>query len=176
MKRTNIYYIDPAGSDSNDGSRPTQAWASLTPVRTRLAANAAGGDAFLFKRNSIIRDHLGIDLVRPNCYFGAYGAISTNVLDDAPQISHFTVRWASGGTRWTLAAGNRYTSAVAVGASGSSENPSSASTVGFVRVASDPFLPLTACISSAECEATPWSFMWPAERFTSTLMESTPTV
>ncbi len=160
MKRTNIYYIDPAGSDSNDGSRPTQAWASLTPVRTRLAANAAGGDAFLFKRNSIIRDTAGIDLIRPNCYFGAYGAISTNVLDDAPQISHFTVRWLSGGGSWTrVGVTNRWTASVP--ASGVN-NPSGATTIGFLRVASEPFLPLTAVASTTECESTPWSFFVPA--------------
>lgn len=153
FKRSATYYIDSAsGSDANNGLSPTTAWASLTPVRTRLAANTSGGDAFLFKRGTTLRDATGIDLSVPNNMFGAYGPLSAGSIDK-PILSHFTIRWLAG-SKWTLAAGNRYTTTVSIADS----NPSSATTIGFLRVAEDPLNPLRCQNTQGNCEAESFSF------------------
>lgn len=162
-RRTQVYYIDPGAADNSQGTAALP-WNNLGRVRQWLTDNPSGDARFLFRRGTILRDTIGLVLTRPNLYFGAYGRPVVGNTTDKPIISHFTVRWASGGSRWTQQGGTaRWTSSVAVGASGSSANPnlaggSPATTVGFVRIADDPFAALIAVGSTAAVESTPGSF------------------
>ena len=164
-RRTTVRYVDPSlTTGANDGTtpanawRPTSGWTATLPmdsVRTFLAGSS-GDCRILFRRGTTTWDTVGIDLTKPDVYFGSYGLHpSDGLTPDKPIISHFTIRWGSGGDRFTLASGDRYTTTVAK-ASFNLGNLTAG--IAMVRVVDDPLNPLTAVASSTECETTPFSF------------------
>jgi hypothetical protein len=145
FKRATTFYVDPvSGNDSNNGTSSATPWKSLANVRTQLAANCTN-TAFLFKRGTITRDYTGLSVASSGNYFGAYGP---QVAAGKPQISTFTINLA--GVTWTNAAGNRWTCSLpATGVN----NPSGATSVGWIRFADSPFVNITYCDSTAKVEA-----------------------
>jgi hypothetical protein len=153
FRRTTRYYIDPVGgNDGNAGTTPALAWASMTPVRTRIAA---GDDnvAFLFKRGTQILDHAGTLINNGNngLYFGSYGPAQAA----KPIISNFTIRLAAASITWTDAGSGRWTATIP----GSGvNNPSGATAWGWIREQANPFNPYTYVDSTGKVESTTYSF------------------
>ena len=97
------YYVSYKGSDSNSGTSPDKAWATLAKLNqsnTKLKA----GDAVLFERGGIYRTPSGITLISGVSY-GAYGS------GDKPCVygsvkNYATANWESlGDNLWRLNAG-----------------------------------------------------------------------
>jgi hypothetical protein len=153
FKRGAVYYISASGNDSNNGTSPATPWQTYAKVRQHLIDNPSGNASYLFRRGDIFRSHLGIQLTQPRVHFGAYGPIPSSG-SVRPIINHFVVRWLAGTAKWTLAAGNRWTTTVSI----ANQNPSSATTIGFLRLADDPLNPLMCQNTQANCEADDFSF------------------
>lgn len=102
IERATTYYFDSvSGNDSNDGLTTS------TPKQTVTAINALAGSnvALKLKCGSVWRTTTQIDIKG--------GSISAYGSGDAPYISGFTTTIASGGSAWTVATGDRYTTTVA---------------------------------------------------------------
>ncbi|NBT59818.1 hypothetical protein EBT16_13650, partial [bacterium] len=144
------------GNDSNNGTSPSTPWQTYAKVISHIGANSGGNYSILFRRGDTFRSATGITLTAPNVHFGAYGPLTTNsVLVQRPIISHFTVRWIAGGGSWSLVSGNTYSASVP--ASGTN-NPSGATSIGFLRLDYDPLNPLRAQDNASNCGLDPWSF------------------
>ncbi|MEM9754320.1 MAG: hypothetical protein AAF916_13185, partial [Planctomycetota bacterium] len=88
------YYVDPAGSDSNDGLSPGAAFATYEKGVTTLAAS--GGDAqVLLKRGSVFREFY--EQTIQNCPRIRIGAYDTGT---KPQVTAFTQEYV-GATGWS---------------------------------------------------------------------------
>ena len=108
--RATTYYVDPSGSDSNDGLAEGNAFASLTKVHDVLTASS-GDVRFLFKRGGVFRDRgkefvweagdgghdAAIYVTKDNVTFGMYGT------GDAPRFICSDDQVATGAT-WTESA------------------------------------------------------------------------
>lgn len=97
IERATTYYFDAtSGSDSNDGLTTS------TPKQSISAMNSltAEGVAIKLKAGEIWRTTTGLSIE---------GSISAYGTGASPVISAFTQTIASGGSSWTLASGNRYT-------------------------------------------------------------------
>ena len=154
FKRPTIYYVAANGNDSNNGTSPSTPWQTYAKVISHIGANSDGNYSILFRRGDTFRSATGLSLTAPNVHFGAYGPLPTSGID-APIISHFTVQWASGGTRWSLVSGNVWQASVTAG---TTTNPSGATSVGFIRVAEDPLSPLIAQPGAAQVGLNDLSF------------------
>lgn len=142
FKRTTTYYVDPVGgNDGSNGTSSATAWKSLTPVRTTLSSGT-NNVAVLFKRGTVLKDATGLSVGFPSYHFGAYGS------GDRPILSNFTINLAS--NTWTNAAGNRWTTTVP---GSGANNPSGATTIGWLRNADSPFACFTFVDSTAKVEA-----------------------
>lgn len=141
--RATTYYFSASGSDANDGL------SSGSPKQTIAAAqgiiNASSGDiALLFNRGDEFRASAGLIVNKPQVTVAAYGSGAK------PIFSAFTVDLLASGGHWTLAAGSRYTKAVA-------------NKIGWVRERTNdtarksPYMRVT---STAAVEANPGSWYW----------------
>ncbi|MBQ2682584.1 MAG: hypothetical protein IJG02_01775, partial [Thermoguttaceae bacterium] len=67
------YYLDPAGSDANDGTSPETAWQTLEHIK--YSGLVQPGDRVLLKRGGLWRGHLDAPSGTPEApiYYGPYG-------------------------------------------------------------------------------------------------------
>jgi hypothetical protein len=105
--RGTTVYISTSGDDvTGDGSFATP-WATITKVNSYLAANLSNV-AVLLKCGDVWTGTTGIDVPAgaENITVATYGD------GNAPFLNAFASTLASGGTLWTNAAGNRYTTSI----------------------------------------------------------------
>jgi hypothetical protein len=157
FKRPTTYYVAANGDDSRTTTQaqsPSTPWQTYAKVISHIGANSGGNYSILFRRGDTFRSATGLSLTAPNVHFGAYGPLPTSGID-APIISHFSVQWPSGGTRWSLVSGDVWQASVTAG---TTTNPSGATSVGFIRVAEDPLNPLIAQPGAAQVGLNDLSF------------------
>jgi len=142
--RSATYYFSTSGNNANDGLTPATAKQTLAEVNNVIAASS-GNITILFKRGDEWNTNTNITLNKAKITLDAYGT------GNLPWINRFAQKYTTG---WALAAGNRYTR---------TENTDTA----WVRLtgwdlskATGATQVLSRQTSSANCQATPYSFFW----------------
>ena len=95
----NTYYVDPAGSNANDGLSPATAWRTLLKVGT---TTFAAGDVILFKRDAVWNEWLTLTSI-------SSGAPGNPIKFDAYGVGRppeFTGLYATKSSDWTNTSGN----------------------------------------------------------------------
>lgn len=133
------YYVDPVSGDDGDAGTEAAPFQTLakaqemidawTPTTARLAIR--------LKRGTVFEENTGLTLV-------SYVTVATYGTGLRPLLNRFTSKFASGGTLWTLAGTNRYTTTVAA--------------IGTIRRQLQRFKAIRKVASTGECESTPNSW------------------
>lgn len=143
ITRATTYYISTTGSDAAAGTIIAP-WQTIDKVNDTLRDNVVTNTAFLFARNGVWAEDVGIEVEADddNVTIGAYGTGA------APQLHAFTTSFATGGTLWTDAASNtRYTATLATAP-------------GWVRIKGDRNRILRKVADATECTNTQNSWYW----------------
>lgn len=95
-----IFYIDPAGSDANDGLTTGTAWQTIAKLN---ASYFFPGDQILLKRGGVWRENPGLGLLDPQhrgVTIGAYGAGADPIISGGLVVTGFTL---SAGSTYSVA-------------------------------------------------------------------------
>lgn len=129
---TTYYFDNVSGNDTTGNGSQATPWKTLAKAETMLTTSDI---ALLFKRGVVWTETVGLTIDQDDITVGAYGSGAR------PLFNAFTSTLASGGTLWTVAAGNRYT-----------HDPGAA--IGGIRPSLDRFKALRKVASTAEVEST----------------------
>lgn len=107
LARGTTYYFAQSGNDTTGNGSEATPWQTIAKAQTTLTASS-GNIALVFKRGDTWEEQTGLNVDKNNVTVGAYGSTGAR-----PLWNNFANKFASGGTLWTLASGNRYTTTVA---------------------------------------------------------------
>jgi hypothetical protein len=138
LTRTTTYYFDTSGDDTTGDGTIGDPWETIDKAQEVLTASS-GDIALLFARGDVWTEQVGLNVDKSNTTVGAYGTGAR------PLFNNFGANtFASGGTLWTLASGNRYTTSVAA--------------IGGIREQLNRFKAYRLVASTAEVESTANSY------------------
>lgn len=144
--RATTYYFAQSGNDTTGDGTIGNPYKTIAKAQALIDASS-GDIACLFKRGDQWRETIGIYSDKPKVTVGDYGLASG--AGAKPFFNRFTIDYLDAANPWTLAAGDRYTTA-------------ETATVAWVREKNDRLNPYTKVASTAEVEATPRSWYWAA--------------
>lgn len=133
------YYVDSVAGDDGDAGTEQAPFATLEKAQEVIDAwtPTTGRLGIRLKRGSVFEENVGLTL-KSYVTVAAYGD------GLRPLLNRFTSKFASGGTLWTLAGTNRYTTTVAA--------------IGTIRRQTQRLKSIRKVASTVECEATPNSW------------------
>lgn len=135
------YYVDPSAGDDGDAGTEAAPFETLAKAQEMIDAwtPTTGRLGIRLKRGTTFEENVGLTLK-------SYVTVSTYGSGLRPLLNRFTSKFASGGTLWTLASGNRYTTTVA--------------SIGTIRRQTQRLKAIRKVASTAEVESTPNSWYW----------------